>query len=559
MKTHRNLHLNRFFYEQFLKTRIFEVREQLDHQELLRRISFLAGFAWRNHTGLFFDDRLENPLYRLGEQLETCLDSRSLQRCLQQASRFEGQSYAVIHLATRLFDVGGHTRVLYQMITRNPDPRQLVLLTDQTVQKVPDWFRQGVAPVPIHSLQMSGSLLERAWLLRYLARRSRLVMLYHHPDDVVPVLALSTSKLPPVLLQDHAHSWFWLGASVIDRILSPSAFHEAIARKWRPLKQVTHFPFTQLPDLDLSFDASAKRDAKERLGIAPATVCLLTIGTTEKFIPNQQYDFFRTAQAILNRFQTVELYVIGIEDSQELQQRFQIAGDRIHLMGYQSDLTDFYQAADICLDALPQPSLGATLYAALIGLACPMFKYGSSNVFNGRNLFESPLYREHIGVVATEQEYLDKLGYLISNPDLRISIAQEIRNGFNWISNQKSLGANLQHILEESSRLVHCPQPLPAAFSHDDPDSCEIADAGAAQDIHTRLMQFDTWLSSSEKLRLLLQLAVRPDFAAEVLRLLGSILVRKGRGTIARLAGNRRNHGTHDRILPAAISPDSGE
>ena len=43
-----------------------------------------------------------------------------------------------------------------------------------------------------------------------------------------------------------------------------------------------------------------KAEAKNRLEISPHTICVITVGTAEKFVPNRQYNFFKTAGKILN-------------------------------------------------------------------------------------------------------------------------------------------------------------------------------------------------------------------------------------------------------------------
>ena len=50
----------------------------------------------------------------------------------------------------------------------------------------------------------------RAFILRYISGFFQKVILYHHPYDVVPIMAFSHDKGPPVIIENHAHSWFWL-------------------------------------------------------------------------------------------------------------------------------------------------------------------------------------------------------------------------------------------------------------------------------------------------------------------------------------------------------------
>lgn len=552
------LDLNRFFYDYMLRTKILEAQAGLSDTELLKRISFLANFAWRNHPGYYCDGRLENILVAYGKNLESYIDRQQVEKKIHHLLPHGDNQNSIVHVATRLFGVGGHTRALYQFIKRHKDSQHVVLLTGQSLKQVPQWFVEGIGGTPILTLDAFDSPFEQAWLLRRSAAGARCVILYHHSDDVVPVMAFSDTGSPPVLLLNHAHSWFWLGASVSDLVLAPSEFHAQFTLATRPVTNVSYFPFTQLDDLDTGFGLNDKQEAKKRLGIDPDAVCIMTIGTPEKFIPNARYNFYRTAQQILRRFEQVELYVIGISDSPELRKKYHLQSVRIHFCGFVDRPDDYYKAADICLDALPQPSLGATLYAALIGLACPVFKYGPSNMFNGKNFIDSPLYRQQIGTVHTEKEYLDTIAHLIANPQLRIRIAEEIRTEYSNLSSNQALCRTIDKTLEQADALPHSPRTIPAGTHHRDADSAEIADAGALQDLHSRLSYFDGYLSHAEKIAILARLALKPGYMSNVMQLTKKLMKNK-LSFFDCFRNSRRDYGSSDSVLSAPVSPHSGK
>lgn len=552
------LDLNRYFYEYMLRTKIQEAQAGLSDTELLKRISLLANFAWRNHPGYYCDGRLENILVAYGKNLESYINRQQIEKQIPDVHPNEDTHNSIVHVATRLFGVGGHTRALYQFIKRHKANRHVVVLTGQSLKQVPQWFAEGIGDTPILTLDLFDSPFERAWVLRRSAAGARCVILYHHSDDVVPIMAFSDTGSPPVLLLNHAHSWFWLGASVSDLVLAPTEFHTQFTLATRPITNVSHFPFTQLDDLDTDLGQNDKQEAKKRLGIDPDAVCIMTIGTPEKFIPNARYNFYRTAQQILQRFEQVELYVIGIADSPDLRKKYHLQSSRIHFCGFVDRPDDYYKAADICLDALPQPSLGATLYAALIGLACPVFKYGHSNMFNGKNFIESPLYRQQIGTLDTEKEYLDTIGFLIGNPEIRIRIAEEIRAGYCRRSSNAGLCRTIQGALEQADALQHSPRTIPVGTHHRDADSAEIADAGALQDLHSRLSYFDGYLSHAEKIAILAQLALKPGYTGDVMQLTKKLMKNK-LSLFDCFRNSRRNYGSSDSVLSAPVSPHSGK
>ena len=509
-----NLARNNYFYNYFLNNKILNVKDELDDGELMERIMFLATFAWRNHPGYFFDGRLENIVFNYGKNLEKYVDE---ERTAYDMKNIVSQNKEInlLHLATELGAVGGHTRVLYQLIKRNKEKNQIVVLTSQRLKNVPQWFIEGIGNTPVVVLSSINSLFERAFILRQMSRFSNKILLYHHPFDVVPVMAFANDTYPPVLLENHAHSWFWLGASIADMVFSHSSFHRDLTRKIRPVNNAYLLPVTQIDDVDLTFNKNDKASAKEKLHINPNTICIITVGTSDKFIPNVQYDFFKTAHKIIDRFDNVEIFIIGINNGAN----YHIATDKIHFLGPVSDPSDYYKAADICLDALPQPSLGATYYAALIGMACPLHKYGDSNIFNCKRLSESKLYEQYIGTPRNEIEYLDKLEFLINSPDIRIQIANEIRDEYSNAYSKESLGKYIEHMLKAAENLDHKPGTIPDGVYHQDADSAEIADAGFLQDLPSTLEYFNSYLSRLDKLIILMQLSIKRACTRDVLRL----------------------------------------
>ncbi len=434
--------------------------------------------------------------------------------------------FSVLHVATELGQVGGHTRILFQMLRRSNDPQQAVVVTRQQREKIPDWFIAGIGSTPVITLEPGQTLVERAATLRRLRERSRLVMLYHHPWDALPVIAFAQGGGGAVLLENHAHSWFWLGCSVADLVVSHSRFHTRFTRDNRPVRAVRHLPFTQLEELAPAVTPEQKQRARQQLAIPTDCVCLISIGTAEKFVPNGEYNFYRTARKILARFPQARLYIIGSEADPQ----YPVADERIRFLGYVSDPVSYYLAADICLDAMPQPSLGATLYAALVGMACPLYKYGAGRVFNGCSFIDARRYHEYLGDPLDEATYLNQLGFLIANPQVRQEITSEIRQRYLRRHNGKRLTQQLLRLFQLSGALPHCPAPLPDGICHKDIDSVEIAAASALQTLPEALQYFDAYLSRMDKLRILVRLLITPGHTSDVLLYCSRYLAHRAMG-----------------------------
>jgi glycosyltransferase involved in cell wall biosynthesis len=511
---------NKIFYEFFLHRKLHEVAEVISAEETVERIVFLAKFAWRNHAGYYFDGRLENRLVEYGRDLCQYIDQKRVTNLIDELLPGE-TNFTLLHVATELGSVGGHTRVLYQIIQRYRDGKQILVLTDQAIKNVPEWFVDGLAKsIKIISLHQIKSPFERSFLLRHISIFCGTTISYHHPYDVVPVMAFSHDRCPPVLVENHAHSWFWLGTSVADSVFSHSPFHHNFTIKTRSVNNAYFLPCTQIDDLGDMVTREDKITAKSRLGLDSDTVCIITIGTSEKFIPNAQYNFFKTAKKIVDRYNKVRLFIIGLPEDPKLRNEYNLDAGKIHFVGPVSDPSSYYKAADICLDALPQPSLGGTWFSTLIGMSCPLYKYGAGNIFNSRNFIDAKLYADYIGDMRNEEEYLGKLGLLINNPELRLEIAREFREQYLTYHAREVFNTNFKKMLDFAGNMTHQHRRIPDGIFHQDADSTEIAGASYFQDLSSVFDHFRKSLSIRDKINIIFLLSIRFVLLVQILQLL---------------------------------------
>ena len=511
---------NNFFYNYFLNKKILQATKELSDEELLQRIICLAEFSWRNHSGYYSDGRIENILFEYGRNLGKYIDQKRVDNNIKRI--FSGKNdYTILHVATELHEVGGHTRMLYQFLKRYRDGNQLLILSGQSLRNIPKWFINGIGSnITIITLDPIDSLFERSYILRHISNFSRKVITYHHPHDVVPVMAFSHDKCPPILIENHAHSWFWLGLSIADLVFTHSDFHKDFTLRVRPVNNAYFLPSTDTDDLAISFDWEDKVKAKEKLKINPDTICIITVGTSEKFIPNSNYDFFKTAEKIVKRFTNSEIFVIGISKDSYLNRHYNLSTEKIHLLGPVSDLTDYYKAADIYLESLPQPSTGATLTSTPIGMCCPLLKYGAGTVFSTISAIESTLYEKYIGHLENEEEYLDKLEFLINDPNARFEIAREIRENYIRSHSSNVIDRHMREMLELTDDIKHSPKRIPAGFYFCDGVSAEIAGNSALQNLDGVIWHFEKFLNIRDKIAIISLLSTQLIHWIDILRYL---------------------------------------
>ena len=190
------LNIHKELYDFYLKQFILKSYEKVSDDELVFRIKKLASFAYFHHTGYFIDGRIENLLIEIGQKLTNNFDLDT---------SFETNIFDkhICYVATELYEVGGHTRVLSEIISCELSSNQLLILTEQNVKDIPDWFIKKhenhlkIISI-IDKLGIKSTYSEKALYLRSLVKNSESVILSIHPYDVIPVIAFSNNNIPNV-------------------------------------------------------------------------------------------------------------------------------------------------------------------------------------------------------------------------------------------------------------------------------------------------------------------------------------------------------------------------
>ncbi len=472
----------------------------------LKLIEKLGRFAWRNHPGIFYDADIETLLLRYGKELEKTVDVAAIANHLNKVID-QRKEFNTLHIATEIGSAGGHTRVINQMIRRSKEENQGFVLTGSDVSGVPEWFGKQIAPfAEIHSLLKYGSLLERATALRLLSSRFKRVIVYSHPYDVVPTLAFSNENQVPVAFENHAHSWFWYGMSVADLVFCHTEYHTEFTKKYRRAENCFHLPFTQFDDLTDLPGAERKKQAKTLLGLDSSRKVVLTVATREKYIPNGRYNYFDVITNLADQHPDTDFFIVGLNPGDPLVLPTKNI-NRIHVCGYVTDLTTHYLAADICLEAMPQPSLGVQEIAPIIGLCCPFPKFGDSKVFRSHVLDGFGHYGKYFSKPMSERVFYERMSSFLRDPNLCLSVAEEIRADYQKNRSGEMLFRKINEMYTLLGAGSHKPKELISSPLFEDEENIEIAENSEVQNLKDMSNYWKGELSVDELSRCL----VRPS------------------------------------------------
>ena len=473
---------NRFFYN-CIKSKIdFDAIDIEGKIKNLNLIEKLGNFAWRNHPGCFFDAEIENLLISYGHELEDHVDIEKISQDID--SIFSTQNdCTTLHIATEIAEIGGHTRIINQVIKRSKELNQYLVLTGKDIFYVPEWFEKSTEGfVTISSLIKYKTHFEKAFALRLLSNHFKRILIYAHPFDIVPTIAFAEKNSIPVAVDNHAHSWFWYGKAIADLIFCHTEYHTEFTKKYRKSNHCFHLSFAQIDRLDHLPGIEEKAKAKKSINIGENKTVILSAATREKFVPNNEYNFFEILECIVEKYPDVVCIVVGLPDNDPLV-KDSAKHERIIFHPVIKDLTNYYLASDICLESMPQPSLGVQLQAPLVGLSCPMPKYGKSRVFKRYFPGEVSLYNQHFSEEMSKNQFFEKLDLLINNEQLRIDIAKQIRESLQKIKSDDALYKNLKELYATIDSLNHIPKLHDKTVFFEDEENIEIAERSELQDL----------------------------------------------------------------------------
>lgn len=339
---------------------ILAQHDVLDPDEKCFKVSQTAKFAWKHYPGVLSDPDLENTLLEIASGLPFPDHTKDQTR--------------ILHIATTLYSTGGHTRIILNWVRQDADHKGYLVVTDQ-VAPLNDLTRTGLDETceVVHFLDMDHSPTEKATEVRNFIAENNigLVVLHHHPHDVVPLLALGHDNAPPVMTFNHADQAFWLGISITDRVLNfkSSDDERTVNQRGAHASQVIDFPLGNSIEVD-------KDQARNHLNIAPGTKVLLTIAHPDKYKPWNKFSFLTWWTDYLRGNPGLVMFVIGVNREQYIRMSgYSEPPENMVLTGFVEDPVVYFKACDFFLDPYPI-STGLGTYEAIHFGAFPIFGFG---------------------------------------------------------------------------------------------------------------------------------------------------------------------------------------
>ena len=355
------------FFNDILRCNIFR---NGNIEEKISTIEIIAEFNWAYHTGRYSSGSIDSFINQITSEINEIK--------LQAGDNISAVKFSAF-IATKLYDTGGHTRLLENIAKyeKSRSSANILIVCDQTFEKLPQRIQALTHNLfdKIICLGDKGSL-DKIKVIRDRIFESDRVYNFQHPDDAEPSIALNFEERPFTIYVNHADHVFWLGAKYCDCVLNIRPFAKDITIHRRNDK----VPSIILPvKIDLNKKLLEKKEARAILRINDDEIVLLTISVFSKVIPDRNYNFFKTIKKVLSINEKIKYYFVGITAEEYEKITKESVPDRLVCMGLVEDPSIYQCAADFYLEGMPINSLTALIESAYAG-AFPVLMWGPHHV-----------------------------------------------------------------------------------------------------------------------------------------------------------------------------------
>lgn len=335
-----------------------------------------ADYAYHSHPGFFVSPRLELILRKVAKTLNGRVTT------LLPPKNTEKRN--VLHVLSQGCAASSHIKTLERWIGMDSESIHSIIVTlnstanPQSVVKAAIDSGGWYTTLDTENL----SLCQKAKALRNTAAMcADLVVLHIHPHDPVAPIAFGVAGGPPVAFVNHADQAFTIGMSAADIIVDQRAVGQRITLSRRNMNKSFLLPIPS----EMTENINDKKAVKKDLGIGEDSVVFLTNATPYQLVSCGEYSFLHLIKALINRYQNIEILVVGSSGVGKWAQLESLSDRRIRVFDFQQDLNKFYSAADVYLDSTPLGSHIAALEAGalgipVVGLATDFAEHFSSDI-----------------------------------------------------------------------------------------------------------------------------------------------------------------------------------
>lgn len=390
---------NNNYYKSLLKVSEYYLIEE-QFEKCIVILSLAAEFCASNYCGFYSDIKIEKILNSIGINL--------LPRPSEENKNRQSGERRILHYATTLYSLGGHTRLLNNWIKNDGNTRHDLFISRQN-EVVPPFISKTVdlGGGKIYQHNDRESYSNRIKSLNDIASEYDLVVLHHHPEDVIPVVTFCYNSNVPVVILNHSDHKFWVGSSICDNLIE---FRDNIVKYDRERRLIDNFSVLPIP-IELP-SSGGYEEARMTLQVAGDEVIMLSIGTEYKYVPIDDKNFFEDIILVLDSCIRAKLFIVGISDKSDIAIKY--AHPRIVYVSPTHNIDVYKRACDIYIEGYPFSSFTAYLEVGIMNKPIH-FMYNVPLL----NAYELKNYNYKFDYNKSSIDWKTKLEELINNPAAR--------------------------------------------------------------------------------------------------------------------------------------------
>ncbi len=409
-------------------------------EKQLQQLQALVHFCWMNYPLRFSD-------------LE--LDELVLRHALPAMDAQKKNDQQEVYIASTLMEVGGHTRCLLNLIEHLPNKTHTVILTRQRKplpEQVLRVFKaNGVNCLILQSnkeIRLVASELQKAIASIHPAR----VFLFHHADDLTPLLALANTTDIHSIYYNHSDHVFSVGTRFFSNSLEFRLIGAQLSKQVREIKNIGIHPLL----VGKRSQIISKQKAKQELALSAGgyIVGTLTNPSKSKPLPGKP-NMVDWMIDLASQFPKHFFLIVGLEQKQLLE--WNMNGKKIPVnlqaVGIQKKPELYYRAMDFFLEPFPVGSGLGIIEAAHHG-AIPIFTPHDVQLCSTYEVFDNEvqaLFKNSDSLENSTQvliQYLNKSEQIINELSQKLeNLIEQKHRGDHWI-NGIELALNKQSSIE---------------------------------------------------------------------------------------------------------------
>ncbi len=352
----KNYKFSQVLKEYFFKEKNINVK--------LKLAKYYATYCWQNRVGFFQDLEFEKELGKISSKYKI--------------NTFEIKSICnkrTLHIATEVYSSGGHTRVINNWINFEEKNQDLLIINSEKSQ-IESWLEETLKKNAGKIILLrQNNVLEKAKELFNIVQNYERIILHIHPDDIIPILAFSNSKIiEKIYFYNHADHVFWLGVTINKCVLDLTSEGKEFSLKKRGIinSEILSIPLEEKQQETKIIDIN---EIYESYNLRKNSKIIFSMATEFKYNTILDYDFFEFLEKLSPFLIKCDIYflVAGPNLKNKFWKRiYECSEKRVIPLGVlpKERVKEIWKIVDLYIDSFPMNSYTCLLEAISNNIKC---------------------------------------------------------------------------------------------------------------------------------------------------------------------------------------------